>query len=68
MRKMITGYCPETDTRQTVVVDIKRIVMAGGMPAGYKAMSVRCPYADEHGCHYGGTNNLDCPLAKKDHD
>lgn len=65
MRKVITGYCPEADSQQTITVDVARIPMAGGMPAGYKVMSFRCPYAEDHGCHHGGTDNRDCPVLKK---
>lgn len=62
MRKPVTGYCPETDRKQTITVQVEQINLGGGLGSGQKVLGYNCPYAHEHGCVHRGTDGRKCPL------
>ena len=56
-----TGYCPELGQQMDVEVVFAEIPILGQSRPGYKATSLRCEYAGEHGCSY----DVNCPLFKE---
>ena len=57
----IESFCPEKNDLQEAKVTFAEIWMVGNPSPGYKATSIHCEYASEHGCSY----NANCPLLKE---
>lgn len=62
MRTSVTGYYPETDSSQIIVVQVEPVYFGGGLGSGQKVLGYSCPYAQEYGCSYKGSDGRKCPL------